>query len=633
MELTVQNLYGLLLRSRLLSLGEAKAMYARWDEASGEHAHDLSAFLQWLVKEKYLTEYQATLLGRGHAEGFFLNQYKVLDRLGKGRMAGVYKAQHATGQIVAIKVLPPSRAREPGLLSRFQREARLSMRLTHPNVVRTFQLGEAEQGGKGDKLHYLVMEYLEGETLEELLQRKKQLPPAEAVAIIYQALQGLQHIHTQGLVHRDLKPSNLMLTHPVANNSLACGVVKILDLGLSRAMFDESLPAQPEEEAALTGEGVLLGTPDYMAPEQARDARSVDIRSDIYSLGCVLYHLLAGSPPFPDTNIISQMIRHATESPRSLKEYNEAIPDGLQQIVNWMMAKDPAKRYASPERAALALQIYLPLSPEELSETQPQDPQMTSFLTWLDMENPEVAQGLTPSATDNPPPGDKKTPTEPPRAARKTPAEEEAPAVASANRPPVSKPAESGKAGRRKLPEDGKASAPSPAKEGTGKQPALATPRGKEGTAPRQKALPAAEASAGAPSPAPGPQPLEPPLSAAPPPTIREEGKPAATGLDKGETRPGSKSRKPRERALPAPSGPRPAPGVIVTSGIDVELVAIPPPGEPPLLSFPLQRRDFVMFSIGVATAFLGLGLGWLVSRILGGRRTTESDEPTPKGD
>src|SRR3954467_8163723 len=144
MELTVQNVYGLLLRSKLMSLDEAKAMYSRWQAEAKDGATNLARFAGWMVSNKYLTEYQASLLARGHADGFFLNEYKILDRLGKGRMAGVYKAQHQLGQIVAIKVLPPSKAKEPNLLGRFHREARLSLRLKHPNIVRTFQTGEAE---------------------------------------------------------------------------------------------------------------------------------------------------------------------------------------------------------------------------------------------------------------------------------------------------------------------------------------------------------------------------------------------------------------------------------------------------------------------------------------------------------
>jgi serine/threonine protein kinase len=377
MELTVQNVYGLLLRSKLLSAEESKAMFTRWQEEAKDAATNLAKFAAWMVANKYVTEYQASLLARGHAEGFFLGEYKVLDRLGKGRMAGVYKAQHRLGQVVAIKVLPPSKAREPMLLARFHREAKLAMRLRHPNIVRSFQMGSSAG------LHYLVMEYLEGETLEDVLLRRKQLPPPEAVRLIYQALLGLEHIHEQKLVHRDLKPSNLMLVPPpIGDNTLRC-TVKILDIGLGRVFFDDSSETQ---DPGLTGEGVLLGTPDYMAPEQARDPRSTDIRADVYSLGCVLYHLLTGQPPFPDTNIISQMIKHATEPARPLREFNKEVPDGLQQIVNWMMAKETAGRYPTPKRAAKALEVFLAAGAVPAANPD-LDPQMQPYLSWVEAEN------------------------------------------------------------------------------------------------------------------------------------------------------------------------------------------------------------------------------------------------------
>ncbi|HBI45746.1 MAG TPA: hypothetical protein DDY78_23275 [Planctomycetales bacterium] len=397
MELTVQNVYGLLLRSKLLSADEARTMYARWQAEAKDGATNLGRFAAWLVSHKLVTEYQASLLVRGHADGFFLNEYKILDRLGKGRMAGVYKAQHRLGQIFAVKVLPPSRAGDPNFLGRFQREAKLAMRLKHPNIVRTFQVGQA-----GD-LHYLVMEYLEGETVEDALVRRKKLPPAEAVRLVFQALQGLQHIHEQGLVHRDLKPANLMLVNGAADSTTRA-TVKLLDIGLGRVFFEEG-GAGPADGDGLTGEGVLLGTPDYMSPEQARDPRTADIRSDVYSLGCVLYHALAGQPPFPDTNIISQMIRHATEPPRPLKELNPAVPDGLQQILNWMLAKDPAGRYPTPERAAQALEVFLAAGAES-SQAPESDPNMGSYLSWLQEEGdkrPSPASVPTEAAINLPP--------------------------------------------------------------------------------------------------------------------------------------------------------------------------------------------------------------------------------------
>ena len=382
MELTVQNVYGLLLRSKLLSVEDAQTLFTRWQEEAKDNANNITRFAAWMVAKRYVTEYQASLLVRGHAESFFLGDYKILERLGKGRMAGVYKAQHRLGQVVAIKVLPPSKAHEPALLSRFKREARLLLKLKHPNIVRAFQVGDSAG------LNYLVMEYLEGETLEEVMARRRaKFLPGEAVRLIHQALQGLHHIHQQGLVHRDLKPANLMLiTGPgAAPNSTLRSTVKILDIGLGRELFDESVP-EKSLDPALTGEGMLLGTPDYMAPEQARNARAADIRSDVYSLGCVLYHLLAGVLPFPDTNIISQMIRHATETAKPVKDHNPAVPDALQQIINRMLAKDPAQRYATPERAARAMQVFLAAGADPLAMPE-SDPQMRPFLQWLEVED------------------------------------------------------------------------------------------------------------------------------------------------------------------------------------------------------------------------------------------------------
>jgi len=171
----LQNVYGLLLRSKLLPAVEARDMYARWQNEAKDGAGNLVRFTSWMVSHKFLTDYQAAMLARGHADGFSCGDYKVLDRRGKGRMAGVYKAQHQLGQVVAIKVLPPSKSHDGNVLGRFQREAKLAMRLRHPNIVRTFQVGVQ------DNIHYLVMEYLEGETVEENLARRGKLPPAEAV--------------------------------------------------------------------------------------------------------------------------------------------------------------------------------------------------------------------------------------------------------------------------------------------------------------------------------------------------------------------------------------------------------------------------------------------------------------------
>jgi eukaryotic-like serine/threonine-protein kinase len=209
---------------------------------------------------------------------------------------------------------------------------------------------------------------------------------------MHQALLGLQHIHEQGMVHRDLKPANLMLLPgPTrgANETTLKSNLKILDIGLAREFYDENAP-DDSEQTELTGEGVLLGTPDYLAPEQARDPRSIDIRADIYSLGCTLYHLLTGQPPFPDRNILNQMVRHATESPKPLQEFVPSIPEGLTQMVDWMMAKQPEKRYPTPMRAAQALAAFLMVASESATVVQ-ESPQMQKYLTWLETEEKQSA--------------------------------------------------------------------------------------------------------------------------------------------------------------------------------------------------------------------------------------------------
>src|SRR5260370_19997145 len=171
MKFTVENVCGLLIGSKLLAHEEVRAIYTRWQGEARAGATDLTQFTRWLVAHEYVTDYQANLVAKGHSDGFFIHHYKILQRLGKGRMAGVYKAVHQLGQVVAIKVLPPSRGKDPNMLARFQREAKLAIRLKHPNVVRSFQVGKY----KG--LHYLVMEYLEGETLEVVLARRNKLTP------------------------------------------------------------------------------------------------------------------------------------------------------------------------------------------------------------------------------------------------------------------------------------------------------------------------------------------------------------------------------------------------------------------------------------------------------------------------
>ncbi len=376
---TVREYCTLLAKSKLLPPEEVESQYRQWKEERPGSDERVDSFRRFLVVRKCLTEYQAALVQRGRADGFFLGEYKILDRIGKGQMGGVYKAVHNFGQLVALKILPASRAKNTHTLGRFQREARLLTQLDHPNVVRAFQVGE------GSGVHYIAMEFLEGETLHEVLDRRKRLPWAEAVRLVRQMLDGLQHLHERRMVHRDLKPANVMLLPASAKGEPDTtweATVKILDVGLGRELFDDEAP-EAQIETQLTREGSVLGTPDYLAPEQAKDARSADIRADIYSVGCVLYHCITGRTPFPETNIMAQMLRHATEAPAPLSASAPDLPAGFQQAFDRFMAKSPDDRYQTPAEAAEALKPFTaaagaPVAPSKL---------VPAYKDWLESES------------------------------------------------------------------------------------------------------------------------------------------------------------------------------------------------------------------------------------------------------
>jgi serine/threonine protein kinase len=342
---TVAEYCGLLARSQLVRAEQVEPLRKGWLDAGGAE-DDVDGFARHLADRGALTAWQAAFLRRGRADGFVLGGYTILGQVGKGQMGGVYKAVHALGQTVALKILPASRALDPRLLGRFRREARLSVRLDHPHVVKAFQVGEA--GGR----HFIVMEYLEGETLDRVLARRGKLPAPEAVRLVRQALAGLQHLHEKGMVHRDLKPANLMVV-PGGGATTRGGVVKVLDIGLGRGLPGGG-PDDPTD-LGLTVEGAVVGTPDYMAPEQARDARSADIRADVYSLGCVLYHLVGGRPPFGGGGVLAQVLKHATEPPPPLAASAPDAPPGLHPVLSRMLAKDPADRFPTPAAASAAL--------------------------------------------------------------------------------------------------------------------------------------------------------------------------------------------------------------------------------------------------------------------------------------
>jgi serine/threonine protein kinase/Leucine-rich repeat (LRR) protein len=269
-----------------------------------------------------------------------LREYRLLEKLGEGGMGAVYKALHTRlDKVVAVKVLPRGRLKDPAVVARFEREMKVIGRLEHPNVIRAHDAGEA------DGVHFLVMEHLDGADLARVADRFGRLPIADACELVRQAALGLEYAHQQGLVHRDVKPSNLMLTSE--------GEVKVLDLGLAR-LSDRDVPAGAE----LTTTGQMMGTFDYMAPEQGSDTHKVDIRADIYSLGATLYRLLCGAAPFAGESFntpMKKMLALATREPEPLIERRPDVPSALAALIGRMLAKSPADRPATPRDVAVAL--------------------------------------------------------------------------------------------------------------------------------------------------------------------------------------------------------------------------------------------------------------------------------------
>lgn len=270
-------------------------------------------------------------------------RYRLLGILGRGGMGTVYKAEHRLlDRPVVLKVIRPDLLTNPKVVQRFQQEARLAARLAHPNVVGVY---EAEEFGAS---HLLVMEYIDGVNLAELVAERGLLPVAEACELIRQAAVGLEYVRDQGLVHRDIKPPNLLVSRT--------GQLKILDLGMATLKGDEVVPV-PD----MTGERQFVGTVDYASPEQWESSRNLDIRADIYSLGCTFYYLLAGEAPFPHkkyTTMVQQMWAHSQAPLPPIRELRPDVPEEIAAVLNRMLAKNREDRYATPAEIADTLAPY-----------------------------------------------------------------------------------------------------------------------------------------------------------------------------------------------------------------------------------------------------------------------------------
>jgi len=323
--------------SGLVDAAQLDELVAPWEADPGAVPDELVAAL---LGRELLTQWQVDQLRKGRHKGFVLGKYKLLRLLGAGGMSSVYLAEHAVlHNKVAIKVLPVKRVDQSSYLARFEREAQASARLNHPHIARAFDLDTS------GTIHFIVMEYIEGEDLHARVKQQGPLPVREAADFIRQAALGLQYAHEEGLVHRDIKPANLMVDKR--------GHVKILDLGLALATAedDTSLTRAHDEK--------VLGTADYLAPEQARDSHKADRRSDIYALGCTLFYLLVGKPPFHKGALAERIRAHMNEPAPNIMEIRQDVPPAIAEMYFRMMEKHPDARQQSAQEIADSLTAWL----------------------------------------------------------------------------------------------------------------------------------------------------------------------------------------------------------------------------------------------------------------------------------
>jgi len=308
---------------------------------------DAQALAREMVRDGKLTQLQATTVLEGKPSFPVFGDYVLLEKIGEGGVGEVFKASHrSTHRIVALKVLRSESLDSPDLVKRFHQEVKVAARLSHPNIIATFEAGEQEG------LHYLVMEYVDGRDLAALVRGNGPLSVTQALDCIVQAAQGLEHAHREGIIHRDVKPANLLLDRD--------GTIKILDMGLARITErDEDVPVGTTLEQRLTRRGQVLGTVDYMSPEQATDTRSADHRSDVYSLGCTLFSLLTNKPVYAGDSAIMKLMAHCEAEIPALGALCAEAPVRLNKVFAMMVAKKPDDRYQSMSEVIADLKTCL----------------------------------------------------------------------------------------------------------------------------------------------------------------------------------------------------------------------------------------------------------------------------------
>lgn len=313
--------------------------------SGGGRPPDGESLARALIQAGKLTRYQASAIYQGKAKILAIGPYIVLDRLGKGGMGVVFKARHRDFlDLVALKILTPSSSRNADSVRRFRREARLLARLEHPNLVTAHDIGE--HGG----VHFLVMDHVDGIDLDQLVKAGGRMRPAKAVELVIQAARGLGAAHHRRVVHRDLKPANIMVEGK--------GTVRVLDLGLARVIGAGAAADGQDStlDGGLTGTGIIMGTVDYLSPEQSKDAKRVDHRADIYSLGCTFHYMLTGIPPYPRETVMQRLLAHHQDEIPSLRTLRPEIPRALDVAFRRMMAKDPGHRQQSMAKVIESLE-------------------------------------------------------------------------------------------------------------------------------------------------------------------------------------------------------------------------------------------------------------------------------------
>jgi serine/threonine protein kinase len=361
--MTVERFLQAIQRSGLLSSETARQTLAA---APADAQGDAKQLADHFVRLGKLSHFQARKLLDGAAAGLVLGPYQIVMPIGKGGMGTVYLARDSRrARLLALKVLPPKKARgKERLLARFRREMELSLKVAHPNLTQTFDVGMAEG------VNYIAMEYIAGQSLYRLIATGGPLPVGRAAKLFAQAAAGLEHAHGIGLIHRDLKPSNILVTPR--------DQVKVLDLGLALMEGEEI-----EDATVVGGKGYVVGSMDYIAPEQTEDAAGVDARSDLYGLGCTLYFALTGQPPFPGGDAKAKIRRHRKELPIGLSELNPLIPADFAAIVHPLLSKRPEDRPAS---AAILRQQLMPWADPLPPPVRPAEEADTKVIAELEAE-------------------------------------------------------------------------------------------------------------------------------------------------------------------------------------------------------------------------------------------------------